>query len=90
MFPWELNSHSLIMGEIFSTQLELFYIRSSSNLSLKRTGVSLGRVRFPDIPGYSFGSYLPLSAEDLSHRLIMGKCCEYYSAFVFNRIFVGR
>ena len=41
-----------------------FVVGSSSNLSVTRTEVSLGRVRFPDRPEYSFGSYLPLSAED--------------------------
>ena len=26
-------------------------------------------------------------ATDSSHRVIMGKCCEYSSAFIFDRIF---
>ena len=68
-----INSYRLIMGKIFLTRLELFFIRSSSNLSVTKTGVSLGRVRFPDKPDYSFGCYLPLCAEDLSHILIMGE-----------------
>ena len=57
-----INSYRLIMGKIFSTRLELFFffIRSSSNLSVTKTGVSLGRVRFSDKPDYSFGCYLPL------------------------------
>ena len=35
------------MGKIFLTRLELFFffIRSSTNLSVTKTGVSLGRVR---------------------------------------------
>ena len=48
---------------IFDT-IGSFSIRSSSNLSITRTEVNLGRVRFPDRSDYSCGSQLHLSAED--------------------------
>ena len=54
--------YRLIMGKIFSTRLEHFY-QIFVKLIGNKNRVSLGRVRFPDRPDYSFGSYFPLSAE---------------------------